>query len=102
MEICNGDYGDHVEKLVNAIENGKNNHWRSPANDDFSKMNAMIDENLMTPVRAPNLPSAMKPVQSRMKGQNYALHATGFWTQLYILLKRNAIKLSRDRVNIIT
>ena len=101
LEICNGDYGDHVSKLVKAIENGKNNCWRSPANDDFSKMKAMIDANLMTPIAAPNLPSPKKPVQNRMKGKNYALHATSFWRQLYILLKRNAIKLSRDRVNII-
>ncbi|XP_033212434.1 ATP-binding cassette sub-family G member 4-like isoform X2 [Belonocnema kinseyi] len=98
LEICNGDYGDHVEKLIKAIENGKNNHWRSPANDDFSKMKAIIDANLMTPVRAPNLPPPKELVQRRMKGKNYALHATGFWTQLYVLLKRNAIKLSRDRV----
>lgn len=32
MEICNGDYGKYVPEMINAIENGKNNAWRSTSN----------------------------------------------------------------------
>lgn len=94
LEICNGDYGD-IMKLVKSIENGKNNSWRSPTEDDLSKIQQLINGNIMTPIVSPNLPTPVILVKNKIKGSN---HATGFWMQLYILLKQNAIRLSRDRV----
>ena len=60
----------------------------------------MIAAVSMTPVLIENLPSPITPVLNKIQGKNATSHPTGFWKQLYILVKRNAIQLSRDRVNI--
>lgn len=99
LEICNGDYGDVLLKLVKSIDNGKSNSWRSPTDDDLSTIKQLIEGHLMTPIMSPNLPSPPILMQNRTNGKNPANHATGFWMQLCVLLKQNAIRLSRDRVS---
>lgn len=96
MEVCNGDYGDHIPKLVASIENGKSNLWRQSSNN-LNDSWEMIEKNLATPIKAPNLPSSIEHEQNGTRDKNSA-YVTGFWMQLYFLLKRNFIRLSRDRV----
>ncbi|XP_017885885.1 ATP-binding cassette sub-family G member 4-like isoform X1 [Ceratina calcarata] len=99
LEICNGDYGKHVPEMVVAIENGKNNSWRSTSN--------VTAVNCQEEVIALNVTASFQALRQRfpMEIQNVsgrrektADYATNFWKQLVILLKRNAIRLSRDKV----
>lgn len=99
MEICNGDYGKYLPEMVNAIENGKNNSWRSTSNvTNVNHQEEVIALNVTASFQAlrQRSPLEIQRVRSRHKGS--AEYATGFWKQLVILLKRNAIRLSRDKV----
>ncbi|XP_034180138.2 ATP-binding cassette sub-family G member 4 isoform X2 [Osmia lignaria lignaria] len=98
MEICNGDYGRHVSKLINAIENGKNNAWRSTSNvTTANHQEEVIALNVMASFQALRQRSAMETDYARRRRLT-SEYATNFWKQLAVLLKRNAIKLSRDKV----
>nr|XP_034180138.1 ATP-binding cassette sub-family G member 4-like isoform X3 [Osmia lignaria] len=98
MEICNGDYGRHVSKLINAIENGKNNAWRSTSNvTTANHQEEVIALNVMASFQALRQRSAMETDYARRR-RFTSEYATNFWKQLAVLLKRNAIKLSRDKV----
>ncbi|XP_017753254.1 PREDICTED: ATP-binding cassette sub-family G member 1-like [Eufriesea mexicana] len=99
MEICNGDYGRYVPELVNAIENGKNNAWRSTSNvTNVNHQEEVIALNVTASFQAlrQRSPMEIEHVHSKHKGSGD--YAASFWKQLVILLKRNAIRLSRDKV----
>ncbi|XP_076170303.1 ATP-binding cassette sub-family G member 1 isoform X1 [Ptiloglossa arizonensis] len=99
MEICNGDYGRHVSKLVDAIENGKNNAWRSTSNvTTVNCQEEVIALNVTASFQAlrQRSPVEVDPALAKRKGTSD--YATNFWKQMIILLKRNAIRLSRDKV----
>ncbi|XP_029032461.1 ATP-binding cassette sub-family G member 4-like isoform X1 [Osmia bicornis bicornis] len=98
MEICNGDYGRHVSKLINAIENGKNNAWRSTSNvTTANHQEEVIALNVMASFQALRQRSVMETDYAPRRRPT-SEYATNFWKQLAVLLKRNAIKLSRDKV----
>ncbi|XP_006624626.1 ATP-binding cassette sub-family G member 4-like [Apis dorsata] len=99
MEICNGDYGKYVPEMINAIENGKNNAWRSSSNvTNVNHQEEVIALNVTASFQAlrQRSPVEIQHVHTRHKGSPD--YATNFWKQLIILLKRNAIRLSRDKV----
>ncbi|KAG6797700.1 ATP-binding cassette sub-family G member 1 isoform X1 [Apis mellifera caucasica] len=99
MEICNGDYGKYVPEMINAIENGKNNAWRSTSNvTNVNHQEEVIALNVTASFQAlrQRSPVEIQHVHTRHKGSPD--YATNFWKQLIILLKRNAIRLSRDKV----
>ncbi|XP_043285776.1 ABC transporter G family member 3-like [Venturia canescens] len=102
LEVCNGDYGDHVGKLVNSIENGKCNDWRSTSSVDWNTIEEIIASGLSLhshlPARTPQSPITPLYCERQNKEKDPAYYATGFWKQLYVLSKRNVIKLSRDKV----
>lgn len=99
MEICNGDYGRYVPELVNAIENGKNNAWRSTSNvTNVNHQEEVIALNVTASFQALRQRSPMEIEHVHSKHKGSADYATSFWKQLVILLKRNAIRLSRDKV----
>ncbi|XP_076649341.1 ATP-binding cassette sub-family G member 4 [Halictus rubicundus] len=98
MEICNGDYGKYVPELVEAIENGKNNAWRSTSNINVNCQEEVIALNVTASFQAlrQRHPMEMDPIHARAKSSSdYAISSLN---QVFILLKRNAIKLSRDKV----
>ncbi|KZC04862.1 ATP-binding cassette sub-family G member 4, partial [Dufourea novaeangliae] len=98
MEICNGDYGKHVPKLVDAIENGKSNAWRSTSNVTVNCQEEVIALNVTASFQAlrQRYPMEMDPVRGERKvSYDYAANV---WKQLIILLKRNVIRLSRDKI----
>lgn len=99
MEVCNGDYGKHVPKLIDAIENGKTNMWRSTITLNFSNPEELMGSNMTASLKMLHQlqsPIRLYSIETEYKHTPY--YATGFWKQLCVLLKRNAIKLSRDRV----
>lgn len=98
MEICNGDYGKYVPELVEAIENGKNNAWRSTSNINVNCQEEVIALNVTASFQAlrQRHPMETDPVRSKVKRSSD--YATNSLYQVFILLKRNAIKLSRDKV----
>lgn len=99
MEICNGDYGRYVPELVDAIENGKNNAWRSTSNVTVNCQEEVIALNVTASFQAlrQRHPMEMDPI--RRKPKRSSDYATNSLRQVVILLKRNAIRLSRDKVN---
>lgn len=44
IEVSSGEYGSHVDKMVSAVENGKNQRWRTygieenPSGEQFEEM----------------------------------------------------------------
>lgn len=88
MEICNGDYGSHISKLVESIENGRSNVWRSTKTFYLNKSKEPIMSQQMT----------KRLYSFEMEFKHTPYYTTNFWRQLYILIKRNAIRLFRDRV----
>ncbi|OAD59624.1 ATP-binding cassette sub-family G member 1 [Eufriesea mexicana] len=93
------DYRKYVPELVNAIENGKNNAWRSTSNvTNVNHQEEVIALNVTASFQAlrQRSPMEIEHVHSKHKGSGD--YAASFWKQLVILLKRNAIRLSRDKV----
>ncbi|KAH0535288.1 ATP-binding cassette sub-family G member 4-like isoform X1 [Cotesia glomerata] len=91
MEICNGDYGNWNNKLVESIQNGKNNNWRSVSGEKIGwSINCQFRRGLSLQICEDNDDDVVtnKP----------GYYATGFLQQLYILFRRNMVKLSRDKV----
>lgn len=86
MEICNGDYGSHTSKLVESIENGRSNVWRLMKTCYLNK--EIITSQQMT--------MRLYSFETEFKYTPY--YTANFWKQLCILIKRNAIRLFRDRV----
>ncbi|XP_020282075.1 ATP-binding cassette sub-family G member 1-like [Pseudomyrmex gracilis] len=84
MEICNGDYGLHIPKLIESIKNGKSDVWRS-AKTFISQQN--------TPIRLYSFENEFKHTPH---------YATNFWKQLCVLVKRNTIRLFRDKMLTLT
>lgn len=98
LEICNGEYGDHLAKLVETAQNGKNNMWRSSIVLSLNKQDEVIVTNMTTSLPQINMRSPSFEVEYK----HTTYYATGFWKQFYVLLKRNAIQLFRDRVLTLT
>lgn len=98
-----GDFGNFVSSLTDKIDNGKSEGWRCRAVDEHSKGADVTASGLMTPVRAPRFPPT-PIICADEYGKDYhqvaGEYATSSWKQLYVLLKRNVIRLSRDKVTI--
>lgn len=90
MEICNGDYGSHISKLVESIENGKSNVWRSTRT-------LYLNEEIIIPQQI--APIRLYSFETEFKQTPH--YAASSWKQLCILVKRNAVKLIRDRVTLL-
>lgn len=88
MEICNGDYGSHISKLVELIENGRSDVWRSTKTLYLNKSKEFVTSQQMT----------RRLYSFEMEFKHTPYYAANFWRQLCILIKRNAIRLLRDRV----
>lgn len=89
MEICNGDYGFHIPKLIKSIKNGKSNVWRSAKTFYSNKHKQIIISQQITPMRLYSFENELKHTPH---------YATNFWKQLCVLVKRNTIRLLRDKV----
>ncbi|KAL6263477.1 hypothetical protein P5V15_006268 [Pogonomyrmex californicus] len=88
MEICNGDYGPYVSKLMESIENGRCDIWRSKK-DFHLKSNDIINLEQLGPKR-------LYSYEIEFKHTPY--YTANSWRQFCILVKRNAIKLFRNKV----
>ncbi|KAH0948368.1 hypothetical protein HN011_010644 [Eciton burchellii] len=89
MEICNGDYGPHVSKLVESVGNGRSNEWRSAKTFYLDKNKEMISSQENVPIRLYSFETEFKHTPH---------YAAGFWKQFSVLMKRNAIRLLRDKM----
>lgn len=56
----------------------------------------MMQSGLLTPVRAPNIPFGMLKSERNSKKGNNELYSTSFFMQLYVLLKRTFLIITRD------
>ncbi|XP_012227947.1 ATP-binding cassette sub-family G member 1-like isoform X1 [Linepithema humile] len=93
MEICNGDYGSHISQLVESIENGKSNIWRSAKTLHLNKHEEIVTSQQVYSMRLHSFETEFKQTPH---------YAANFWKQLCVLIKRNAIKLLRDRILTLT
>lgn len=130
-----GDFGAYNDTLVTAIQNGKCEKWKrevyAPTPTMFSESEALsrfselasigvsffraestINGGLMTPVRAPLLPTGplAKMISKLSSGgpmsadQGSSTRCSGSfsassWTQFYVLVRRNFYRLKRDKVS---
>ncbi|XP_014228617.1 ATP-binding cassette sub-family G member 4-like isoform X1 [Trichogramma pretiosum] len=115
LEVINGDYGDHLPGMIAASENGLCERWRVLREDELAPTPVAGSSKSPPPPApmipahpkaqkldyelAPRLPLPSTPIFYELSGSGgKAYYAAGFWRQLWILLKRNALRLSRDRV----
>ncbi|KYN41883.1 ATP-binding cassette sub-family G member 4 [Trachymyrmex septentrionalis] len=92
MEICNGDYGPHISKLMELIENGKSNKWRSTKTVYLNKSQETTTLQQV----------AKRSYSFEMEFRHTPHYIDNFWKQLCILIKRNVIRLFRDKVLMLT
>ncbi|KAF4518790.1 hypothetical protein B566_EDAN005411 [Ephemera danica] len=112
LEVSMGDYGAYNDKLVDACENGKCNDWvrHSTAPTPGGFRPAHLTNGLATPVRAPLLPTGPlartlatlsnggpEPLSTKEETHLSTSYPASFWTQFYVLLKRNFWRLRRDK-----
>ncbi|XP_066601780.1 ATP-binding cassette sub-family G member 1-like [Prorops nasuta] len=91
MEICNGDYGDHAPLMKSIIENGRNTAWRSNTAKIISikGRQMVLIKNNAHPIRLKSFNETPAATEQ---------YAAGFWTQLFVLFKRNSLTLTRYRL----
>ncbi|EEB12071.1 ABC transporter, putative [Pediculus humanus corporis] len=77
MEVSSGEYGNYIDKMVAAVDNGKIYKWMNPNGDK--------SEPLPT--------SRLTPIQNNKKDYNF--DSSG-WLQFRILFKRMLLQLLRD------
>ncbi|KAG5320808.1 ABCG4 protein, partial [Pseudoatta argentina] len=94
MEICNGDYGPHISKLMELIENGKNNKWRSKTVYLNKSQETFTSQQVAT--------DRKRSHSFEMEFRHTSHYTDNFWRQLCILIKRNTIRLFRDKVLMLT
>lgn len=87
MEICNGDYGSHISKLVESIKNGRSDEWRSTKTFHLNKSKETITSQQT---------KRLYCFETEFKHTPY--YTANFWRQFCILIKRNVIRLLRDKV----
>lgn len=103
MEVCAGDYGDYTSRLVKAMDNGKNNILRSSASD-FNVLNQIIASRLPMALNIPKLSIKTLTIISsddnkiEYIGRKKYCHENEFHKELAILLRRNFLRLFRDKV----
>lgn len=95
MEICNGDYGQHTPRMVATIENGRNKQWRSTGT--VNPQEEVIALSVSASFKALRRQS-MKNFDHFEDQYKPVQYATNFSKQFGVLLKRNIIRLSRDKV----
>ncbi|KAL7304439.1 hypothetical protein TKK_0003235 [Trichogramma kaykai] len=103
LEIINGDYGDHLPNLVRSTENGRSGFWRKRTTGQHSTLASQNGDCAARLVSsgldlAPRIPLPATPIFYDCDRRSRAYYATGCWRQLCILLRRNALALSRHRV----
>ncbi|XP_014614696.1 PREDICTED: ATP-binding cassette sub-family G member 1-like isoform X2 [Polistes canadensis] len=101
IEICNGDYGDHLSRLVESVENGKSNTWRSSVILSLGKTEEIIVTHMSASSKVLQQTNIRVP-SFEVEYKHTTYYATGFWKQFHVLLRRNAIKLSRDKILTLT
>lgn len=87
MEICNGDYGAHIPELVESIQNGKSNVWRLDKTFYWNK--EIITSQQLAPMRLYSFEKEFKHTPH---------YAANSWEQIRVLIKRNTIRLLRNKV----
>lgn len=73
---------------MESIENGKNNEWRSMKTVYLNKSQETITSQQV----------AKRSYSYEMEFRHTPHYTDNFWRQLCILIKRNAIRLFRDKV----
>ncbi|XP_011872092.1 PREDICTED: ATP-binding cassette sub-family G member 1-like [Vollenhovia emeryi] len=89
MEICNGDYGPYISKLVESIENGRSSVWRSTSKIFYSDTCKEI-------ITSQQMAKRLYSFETEFTQTPY--YTANFWKQLCVLIKRNSIRLFRDKV----
>lgn len=90
LEICCGEYGDHIPAMSEACKNGKSEDWVKRIDSSSENINSsqMNNAQVTTPVHAPDLP----PLECFHK-QTYPV---SFVKQVVVLVQRIGIQLIRD------
>lgn len=104
LEVATGEYGCHVEHLMGKSQNGLCNDWRKSQRDtlqiqSIEHIDKMMKNGLLTPVKAPPVTYPMLTMVKERKSTTCfdSNYETSFIYQLFVLLKRTFLILSRDR-----
>lgn len=81
IEVSSGEYGLHVDRMVSAIENGKNQRWRTYA----------VEESTLQEMEIEQLNSG------GYEKLNYR-HGCSTYQQFLVLLKRMLLQTFRNKV----
>ncbi|EFA01493.1 ATP-binding cassette sub-family G member 1 [Tribolium castaneum] len=104
LEVASGDYGDFTEILVKQSDNGLNQEWRNKQRNSLQfqsldHIDKLMESGQITPVKAP--PILFKKITNgNAKEATFcgnSQYPTSFCNQIYVLLKRTFLLISRDR-----
>ncbi|XP_068085349.1 ATP-binding cassette sub-family G member 4 isoform X2 [Anabrus simplex] len=87
IEVSSGEYGDHIEKMVGAMENGVNYRWR---------LHPLEHEEMLQ--ESENVKDCTPPLQG--KSDQYDFDSSS-WMQFRILVYRTLLQSWRDTNNLI-
>ena len=95
---------DQVPKFIEAIQNGRNNSWRNCQDNGAhcSKSESSVNEINVARIREelpPRIFLPSIPILNEDEANKKTHYAASSWKQFAILFKRNAVKLSRDKVS---
>lgn len=82
IEVSSGEYGHHLDRMVSAVDNGRNQSWKDYAVKDLT-LEEMEIELLNT---------------GGVEKHNYKYGSTGF-QQFVVLMKRMTLQTLRNRVS---
>lgn len=85
IEVCSGDYGDHLDKMVSAIDNGRNTSYTKKGEVELEAVPLDGDITYDT--------------TDEVKENIYKFDAST-WTQFRILLCRMWLQMWRDKVSL--
>lgn len=91
MEVCCGEYGEHQDKMVSAIDNG-----RAAYNEKIKE----VDETAMDEVNLSGHIALIKEQETPMMDPTEFEHDSGWIKQFCILIMRMWLQMWRDKVNI--
>lgn len=96
IEVSSGEYGDHIEKMVAAVDNGRLERWEPPPGDEPEVQTTSVNQPIINydPTES-LLELEPEPVMSRTHQYKYTSSA---WDQFKVLIYRMMLQHWRNSV----
>lgn len=94
--MSSGEYGDHVEKMVAAVDNGRLEKWEPPLEEGSEEQSLVRNKPIVHSVPAVSL-LQLEPEPITARTHQYKYRSTA-WDQFRILMYRMMLQTWRNSV----